>query len=188
MESQIQATSLQFVFNSSLTEKNLRFDYFCHIRKLDTMQKILIFLSFVAFSTLGFAQEETQVDDQALPEITFEETVIDYGTIEQGSEPYRTFEFKNTGGAPLIIKNAKGSCGCTVPEWPKKPILPGEVNEIKVRYDTNRLGNFRKTVRLTTNAGEEAVVLTIKGEVMKKEEPQTLPVKEGNMLSSPQKG
>lgn len=149
---------------------------------------IISVLALAFFSTMLIAQEDSAVEADALPEIAFEETVVDYGTIEQGSEPYRTFNFTNIGGAPLIIKNAKGSCGCTVPEWPRKPILPGESDEIKVRYDTNRTGNFRKTVRLTTNAGEESVVLTIKGEVLKKEEPKTLPVKEGNMMSSPQKG
>lgn len=153
------------------------------------MKKFIVsILAIGLFLPMITAQEESTVEADALPEIQFEETIVDYGTIEQGSEPYRTFTFANTGGAPLIIKNAKGSCGCTVPEWPRKPILPGESNEIKVRYDTNRLGNFRKTVRLTTNAGEESVVLTIKGEVLKKEEPKTLPVKEGNMMSSPQKG
>lgn len=149
------------------------------------MNKIIIslVLSF-AFSISLFAQEETIVSDEAKPVIEFKELAIDYGTIEQESDPYRFFKFTNTGDAPLIIKNAKGSCGCTVPEWPKKPILPGESNEIKVRYDTKRVGNFRKTVRLTTNASDEPVTLTIKGEVLKKEEPKVLPVKEGNMLNS----
>lgn len=130
-----------------------------------------------------FAQEGNTTEATDAPAISFEQTVIDYGTIEQSSEPYRYFKFTNTGSAPLIIKNAKGSCGCTIPEWPRKPILAGETNEIKVRYDTKRIGNFRKTVRLTTNAGDEQVVLTIKGEVLKKEEPKALPVKEGNMLN-----
>ena len=61
------------------------------------------------------------------------------------------FTFKNTGAKPLIITGARGSCGCTVPTYPKKPILPGEEGVIEVRYDTKRLGKFRKTVRVTTN-------------------------------------
>ncbi len=148
------------------------------------MNKIILSLLLIFAGSIAlFAQEESVVSTEAMPNIEFEEVVIDYGTIDQGAEPYRYFKFTNSGQAPLIIKNAKGSCGCTVPEWPKKPILPGESDEIKVRYDTKRVGNFRKTVRLTTNASEEPITLTIKGEVLKVEEPKALPVKEGNMLS-----
>lgn len=154
------------------------------------MNKFIFTLSILLFSANFIIAQEESVDDEVnfevvhanAPAISFDETTIDYGTINQGDEPYRSFKFTNTGEAPLIIKNAKGSCGCTVPEWPKKPILPGESDVIKVKYDTNRIGNFRKTVRLTTNAVDEQVVLTIKGEVLKKEEPKTMPTKEGNMM------
>ena len=95
---------------------------------------------------------------------------VDYGTIQQNAEPYRQFQFTNTGDAPLIISNAKGSCGCTVPEWPKEPIQPGESNVIKVRYATNRIGKFSKTVTLTTNDAEGQHVLRIKGEVLQPEQ------------------
>ena len=98
------------------------------------------------------------------PMISFEKTTIDYGTIKKGSEPLRKFEFKNSGNEPLIITNAKGSCGCTVPDYPKEAILPGESNVIDVRYDTNRVGKFTKNVTVTTNDGS-STVLTIQGEV-----------------------
>jgi len=75
-----------------------------------------------------------------------------YGTIDNGTTGYRFFKFKNTGNAPLVISSAKGSCGCTVPKWPSEPILPGESNFIKVKYDTKRTGAFTKYVTLTTNA------------------------------------
>ena len=104
------------------------------------------------------------------PAITFETMEVDYGTIQQNAEPYRQFQFTNTGDAPLIISNAKGSCGCTVPEWPKEPIQPGESNVIKVRYATNRIGKFSKTVTLTTNDAEGQHVLRIKGEVLQPEQ------------------
>ena len=108
---------------------------------------------------------------------------IDYGTIKQGSDPYRIFKFTNEGTEPLVIKNAKGTCGCTVPTYPKEPIPPGESAEIKVRYDTNRVGPFTKRVTLTTNVGEEAIVLTIKGKVEKKaEEPAVIPASEGGSM------
>ena len=65
----------------------------------------------------------------------------------------------------MIIKNAKGSCGCTVPKWPREPIAPGQEAEIGVTYDTKRVGKFTKTITLTTNADKRPVILTIKGEV-----------------------
>lgn len=99
------------------------------------------------------------------PVMAFETTTVDYGTIEKGGEPLRKFKFKNTGTEPLIIKDAKGSCGCTVPTYPKEPIMPGESSEIEVRYDTQRIGMFTKSVTLTTNETNGSHLLTIKGEV-----------------------
>jgi hypothetical protein len=134
------------------------------------------FLSILAlmlvFASAAIAQDQSQnkIDKEEkgpMPVMTFEQTEVDYGTIEQGSDPYRTFVFTNTGDAPLIIKSARGSCGCTVPEYSKEPVMPGEKSEIKVRYDTNRLNAFTKTVTLTTNADPGQVVLRIKGKVVK---------------------
>jgi hypothetical protein len=75
-----------------------------------------------------------------------------YGSIKNASTGYRYFKFTNTGSGPLVISAAKGSCGCTVPTWPKEPIMPGESDFIKVKYDTKRTGAFTKYVTLTTNA------------------------------------
>lgn len=130
--------------------------------------KNLLFVLF-AFVSLSLGAQEsstvTPVSDAGSAVITFESTEVDYGTIEQNSDPHRAFTFTNTGDAPLIITNAKGSCGCTVPSYPKEPIMPGESNEIKVRYDTKRIGSFSKSITLTTNATTESVVLRIKGKV-----------------------
>lgn len=140
---------------------------------------------------LGYSQNENAVPQVAAeaqqdgPIMAFETESIDYGVIEQGSDPFRIFKFTNTGTAPLIITNAKGSCGCTVPTYPKEPIAPGATSEIKVRYDTNRLGKFTKRVTITTNAGSEQKMLTISGEVVKKpEEPAGLPANDGNMFNN----
>ena len=103
------------------------------------------------------------------PTIKWEGTTVDYGTITQGDNGSREFEFTNTGNAPLIISNATGSCGCTVPQWPKEPILPGQKSTIKVHYDTNRLGSFTKTVTVVSNAANNTDVLQIKGNVLAKE-------------------
>ena len=99
------------------------------------------------------------------PSMKFETMEIDYGTIAQNSDPLRVFKFTNDGTEPLVIKAAKGSCGCTVPSYPKQPILPGESATIEVRYDTKRIGPFQKTVTLTTNEANETHTLRIKGKV-----------------------
>lgn len=115
----------------------------------------------------------------------FESLVLDYGTIEQHGEPLRVLKFTNTGDEPLVITNAKGSCGCTAPTWPKEPIMPGETSEIEIRYATNRIGKFTKTVKFTTNEVGNAPQHTIKvtGNVLKVEEDQNVPKNEPNMLS-----
>ena len=97
--------------------------------------------------------------------IDFESKVVDYGTIAHNSDGARKFVFTNNGTEPLIIKTAKGSCGCTVPTWPKEPIAPGVTAEIGVKYATTRVGKFTKMITLTTNADKKPVILTIKGEV-----------------------
>ena len=93
---------------------------------------------------------ERQLKDGA--RLEFAATTVNYGTIEQNSDPLRVFTFTNTGNEPLIITNAKGSCGCTVPKYAKEPVLPGQSSEIEVRYDTKRVGPFNKSITLTTNA------------------------------------
>ena len=134
------------------------------------MKRLFGLVALVLISISGAraqAEATSEAPSMGGPVISFENTEIDYGTIQQNAEPYREFNFTNTGDAPLIISNAKGSCGCTVPEWPKEPIQPGESNVIKVRYATNRIGKFSKTVTLTTNDAEGTHVLRIKGEVLK---------------------
>lgn len=109
------------------------------------------------------------------PQMKFETIDLDYGTIKQDAEPNRTFKFTNTGNEPLTITNAQGSCGCTVPTWPKEPIMPGATAEINVRYDTHRVGQFTKYITLTTNApGQDTFRLTIHGTV--EQAPDATPV------------
>lgn len=97
--------------------------------------------------------------------------VHDFGTVKEGGDAVHVFEFKNTGDKPLMIQNAEGSCGCTTPEWPKTPILPGKSSSITVKYDTrNRVGPISKSVYIKSNAtnGGERYELKIKGEVVAK--------------------
>ena len=105
---------------------------------------------------------------QALgPMISFDTDTIDYGEITKGSDGVRTFTFENTGDAPLEIQGVRSSCGCTIPKKPEAPIAPGEKGEITVRYDTNRVGVFRKTITVNTNVSSNSIIaLKIKGNVL----------------------
>jgi hypothetical protein len=105
--------------------------------------------------------------------MVFENETIDYGTIPHNADGKREFVFVNNGTKPLIITNATGSCGCTVPTYPKEPIAPGAKAVIGVKYATDRVGAFTKTVTLTSNAeGQASKVLTIKGTVLGDDAPK----------------
>ncbi len=131
------------------------------------MKKLLI-LSILFIGALAM-NVNAQAEVQNGAKIEFTKEVHDYGKIKYNGDPYCTFEFKNTGDQPLIISNSKGSCGCTVPTWPKEPIAPGATGSIKVKYDTKRPGPINKSVTITSNAVNAATkVLRIKGEVGQK--------------------
>ena len=103
----------------------------------------------------------------------FENETIDYGTLPHNADGKREFVFVNNGNKPLIITNATGSCGCTVPTFPKEPIAPGAKAIIGVKYATDRVGAFTKTVTVTSNAeGQASKVLTIKGTIQPDETPK----------------
>lgn len=97
--------------------------------------------------------------------ILFKTDVIDYGNIPHKSKGEREFIFTNNGNKSLIIKDAKSTCGCTVPTFPKDSIPPGEKGVIVVKFDTSRAGPFSKTVTVTSNAAQGAKTLLIKGDV-----------------------
>lgn len=99
------------------------------------------------------------------PTMKFEKDAIDYGTIKQDADGNRVFTFTNDGKEPIVISEAHGSCGCTVPTYPKEPIMPGKTAEIKVHYDTHRVGPFSKSVTVNSNAKNSPVVLRISGTV-----------------------
>jgi hypothetical protein len=161
------------------------------------MKRILSAFAFAAlFSTFATAQATPAVATATPaveaapakiggPVMTFEKTEMDYGTIAQGADPLRRFKFKNTGTEPLVIKNARGSCGCTVPSFKKEPIAPGETSEIEVRYDTQRVGDFSKSVTIETNEGDQARVLMIKGHVNEKVAEAGVPVNAPSLISAP---
>ena len=115
--------------------------------------KTLGTLLLVLFATLSINSQEFK----------FEQETIDYGKIIKGSEGERTFVFTNVGDAPLIIQSIKSSCGCTVPKKPENPIMPGEKGEIKVSYDTKRIGGFSKQITILSNATTARKIVKIKG-------------------------
>ena len=100
-------------------------------------------------------------------EFKFEKETIDYGKISKGANGERIFVFTNIGDQPLIIKNIQSSCGCTVPKKPEEPIMPGEKGEIKVSYDTKRVGGFSKAITIFSNAKKSRKIIKIKGIINK---------------------
>jgi hypothetical protein len=99
----------------------------------------------------------------------FKEETHDYGDVPEGPKAECDFEFKNVGKKPIVISEAHGSCGCTVPEWPKEPILPGKKGKIHVIYNTeHRPGPISKDVTINSNAQQSPMVLHIKGNVKPK--------------------
>jgi hypothetical protein len=145
------------------------------------MKKLIFTLGLVAgLTAYTFAQDGHAAGDghnhdgtatqqpaasTSLADIKMDKMTHDYGNIQQGGNGECEFKFTNNGKEPLVITNCQGSCGCTVPQCPKEPILPGKSGVIKVKYDTNRPGGIYKTVTVTSNAKSGNVVLTIKGNV-----------------------
>jgi hypothetical protein len=104
--------------------------------------------------------------DGKYPEMKFEKNQHDFGTIKQGDTVDYEFKFENTGDADLLITNAKGSCGCTVPDYPKSAIKPGASETIKVSFNsTGKSGVNTKSVVLTSNCKEKNKVLTITADI-----------------------
>lgn len=143
-------------------------------KSLRIVSVIMLLISF-AFLPLS-AQTNAPAKKAKVPEIQFDKTVHDYGNIMQGDNGECEFKFKNTGKEPLILSNVYSSCGCTVPSWPKEPIMPGKSDVIKVKYNTSRLGTINKKVTVISNAVNNPVELFIKGNVSAKPA-ETLPEK-----------
>jgi hypothetical protein len=119
---------------------------------------------------LEVAKERDYKLNQGAAAITFSKTEHDFGVINEGDIVETTFNFKNTGKSELIITNAVGSCGCTVPEWPKEPISAGESGQIKVKFNSQGKPNKQsKTITLTTNTANGKETVLVKAEVTPKQ-------------------
>ncbi|SFR67571.1 DUF1573 domain-containing protein [Maribacter stanieri] len=114
---------------------------------------------------------------KAVPVMSFEKAEHDFGTIEQGTPQETVFTFTNTGNAPLIITDAKSSCGCTVPNPPKDPIAPGETGELKVNFNGSGQNQVTKTITVTANTEKGSELLRIKAFVNPKGAAPLGPVK-----------
>lgn len=155
-----------------------------HCSENPIQMKKFISITFALLLGLTFVKAQVEVETETPvggPVMSLESEVVDYGTIEENGDPLRVVKFTNTGDEPLVIKNARGSCGCTVPTWPKEPIMPGEESTIEIRYATNRIGAINKTVKITTNEGEEPHVIKVIGKVLKKETEESVPASGGGI-------
>lgn len=130
------------------------------------MKKQLLTLALALLGTAAMAQPNAKPVGGTGPMISVDKESHDYGTIKQGANGECVFTVTNTGDAPLIITQCQGSCGCTVPQCEKAPILPGAKSAITVKYDTNRVGPINKSVTITSNASNTpSLMVTIKGTV-----------------------
>ncbi|HON53060.1 MAG TPA: DUF1573 domain-containing protein [Bacteroidales bacterium] len=131
------------------------------------MKKLVFIVSLLVIATIGYSQTETKK-----PEVVFDSLTYNYGVIAKGSPGECSFKFTNKSKTPLILTNVKAGCGCTVPSWPREEIKPKHSGEIKIKYNTNNVGYFTKTISVYTNKQEEPIILTITGQVVD-EQPKT---------------
>lgn len=156
------------------------------------MRKIVLAISLVSMIAFTSCKEnasskintdkvaEAAVRDEAskaIPVMTFEKSEHDFGTIEQGTPQETAFKFTNTGNAPLIITDAKSSCGCTVPNPPKEAIAPGESSELLVKFNGSGQNQVTKTITVTANTEKGSEILRIKAFVNPKGAAPLGPVK-----------
>lgn len=144
------------------------------------MKKLLLIpFLLMGTATLVLAQAPTATAENINPngpKMVFDQMTHEFGKITQGESVSYEFKFKNTGKEPLIITSASGSCGCTVPDWPKDPIKPGGSASIKVTFNSaGKMGGQDKTVTIVSNSTEGTLVLHMKGTVEAKPVDATMP-------------
>ena len=137
------------------------------------MKKTILFIAgFMTFAVMAFSQNapkkgELTSSPNDEPKLSLLKTeTIDVGKLEKGNPKTVTFEFKNTGKAPLLISSAKGQCGCTNVEYSKNAILPNELGFIKATFNAESTGVFSKEITVISNSTDPQMQLYIKGEVL----------------------
>ena len=131
----------------------------------------IVFVLFLMLAGCGQSRDnqsnQKPTESKGPAKIDFEQVFYDFGDIRQGEQVAFVFEFTNTGKSPLLIKDAAASCGCTVPDYDKAPIAPGEKGGIEVLFDASgRRGNQYKTLIVKTNTLRGTIRLTIKANVI----------------------
>lgn len=137
--------------------------------------KKLFLLSVMLLATSGFLfAQEAPKNNQPAPNqpvqekavFKWGETTHEFGKIPQGKPVTYEFKFTNTGKAPLVLTNVRGSCGCTTTDYTKEPVAPGKTGYIKATFNAAAMGNFTKSITVTANTENGSEVLYIKGEVI----------------------
>lgn len=132
------------------------------------MKKLALFLGLGLFAfsgTFGQTAPTEAADNKNAPEIVFEKTEYDFGTIPYDSNGTFEFTFKNGGKEPLLISNVQKGCQCTSTDWTKEPVKKGKSGVVKVTYNTKITGPFTKSITVFSNAKTPAFALTFKGVV-----------------------
>ncbi len=135
-------------------------------------RSLLSAVLLLAFQGAVFAQEPTQsTDAQRYALAKFDKVSHDFGDMQKGEEAVAVFSVINQGQAPLIIENITASCGCTVAKWNKDPILPQDTTQIRISYNSNIVGEIKRSVVVKTNDKHKTrTLLTITGNVLYEEE------------------
>ncbi|NLL28327.1 MAG: DUF1573 domain-containing protein [Bacteroidales bacterium] len=123
-----------------------------------------IFLNFlILFLPLFYASAQSNTSG---PVISFEKTTHDFGNVKKGNDVSFDFVFTNTGKQPLFLSEPRSSCGCTVPSYPKEPIMPGQKKNIRITFTADKEGAFSKQVSVLSNAENSPVIIIVKGNVI----------------------
>lgn len=135
-------------------------------------QQLTTLMLAVVFGTMSTGcsndSPESQARDKGI-ELWFEEVLYQYGEIPEDGDGTCTFRFKNLGNEPIVINRVRSTCGCTVPEWPREPVEPGDTGQIRVVYNTANKGSFYKSIYVYSTAGNSPVKLQVKGKVIPSE-------------------
>ena len=137
------------------------------------MKRIVLVFSIVLTTIFGCQSQPQKTLAPAGPYISFNDTIHDFGTVNEGTMATYEFKFKNTGNEPVVLQNVQASCGCTTPDWSKEPIAPNQDSKITVKYNSQgRPGSFNKTITITSNAKRPVMTILTKGTVEPKKEEQ----------------
>ncbi len=126
---------------------------------------VIVILFFFSASCFSQDKNKDKIEETNNSEMTFKKTFHNFKTVWYKADATYEFVFKNTGKEPLIITKVKSSCGCTIPTWEKEPVLKNKTGIIKVKYDSKRIGQFQKSIKVYSNAKNSPVELIISGEV-----------------------